>query len=449
MTALPRILLLAAALTLSGAGTARALAIETVTSPGGITAWLVEDHALPVVSVELGFRGGSASDPSGKAGLAEFTTDLLDEGAGPYDATQFKGRLEDLAATLAIGVDPDMAQLDLRTLAANLPDALDLVRLALAEPRFSDDAVARVRGQLLAALERRARDPNYIADRLWWETEMVGHPYARPRQGTPATIARIGPDDMRGFVRARFARDIMLVGVVGDITPAQLAPLLDRAFGGLPAKAAPSGVPSAHPRDTADLLLATMPIPQSVVVFGQPGITRDDPDWYAALLVTHILGGGGGLTSRLALEVREKRGLAYSVYCGLAPLQHGGVIVGGVATENARLAQSIDLIRAEWRRMRDQGPTANELAAAKTYLTGSFPLNFDSTARVASLLVVIQRDQLGADYLDRRNALINAVTLDQARRVAKKILDPGALVFAVVGSPANLKGARSVGLEVD
>jgi zinc protease len=248
---------------------------------------------------------------------------------------------------------------------------------------------------------------------------------------------------MHRLVQERFARDVLLIGVVGDITPDRLKSLLDRTFGSLPAEAANGAVPDTTVQSKAGILLARMPIPQSVVAFGQPGIKRDDPDWYAALVVNYVLG-GGGLTSRLALEVREKRGLAYSVYSGLDPLKHAGVMVGGVATENARVAQSIDVIRAEWRRMRDEGPSAQELADAKTYLTGSFPLSLDSTGRIAATLVAVQRDGLGIDYLNHRDALIDAVTLDDAKRVAKRLLDPDKLSFVVVGSPDKLPGAQEV-----
>lgn len=420
-----------------------AMTVQVVTSPGGVTAWLVEDHSLPVVSLEASFIGGSAEDPKNKSGLAELTFDLLDEGAGDLDSTAFQRKLEDLAASLEFDVDRDSATADLRTAPSNLASALGLLRLALTVPRFSDDAVARVRGQLIDELEEEAENPELRADRIWWNAEFAGHPYAMPTHGTLQDVATIAPDDMRGFMRTRIASDVMLIGVVGDITAAQLGPLLDQTFGGLPAHAAPSRIAAATPQNRGQTLLQKMKIPQSAIIFGQPSIRRNDKDWYAAYLVTHILA-GNGLISRLVRELREKRGLVYSVYADLDPLLHGGVILGDVATENAHVAESINLIRSEWVRMRDQGPTAAELAAAKTYLTGSFPLSFDSTLRVAGLLVVIQKDHLGVDYLDRRSALIDAVTLADAQRVAKRILDPAALSFAVVGSPGNLPGARNI-----
>jgi len=415
--------------------------VQAVASPGGIVAWLVEDHSLPVVTLDVSFRGGAALDPADKSGLATLTADLLDEGAGELDSEAFQGRLEDLAASLDIEAGEDDIGVSLRSITANLAPSLRLLHLALTAPRFDAAAVARVRGQLLGELEREQHQPQYISARLWFRNAFGGHPYARPRQGTPESIARIGVDDMRALVKSRFARDAILIGVVGDVTPETLKPLLDQTFGDLPAQVGAVAVPEAAAAARAPLLLARLPIPQSVVTFGQPGIKRDDPDWYAAYVVNHILG-GGGFSARLTQEVRVKRGLAYSVYSALEPLRRAGLIIGGVASENARVAESIDVIRAEWRRMREDGPTAQELADAKTYLTGSYPLNLDSTARIAATLVGIQRDGLGIDYLDRRNALIDAVTLADAKRVARTLLDPDRLSFVVVGSPESLPGAE-------
>jgi zinc protease len=417
--------------------------IEEVKSAGGITAWLVEDHSLPVVSIDVSFRGGAALDPADKAGLATLTADLLDEGAGELDSQAFQGRLEDLATSLEFAASEDAMGASLRTITANLTPALDLLRLALSAPRFDEAAVARVRSQLLAELARNAREPRYIANRLWWRNAYDGHPYARPVRGTPESIARITIRDLHAVVHDRLARDVMIIGVVGDVTADALKPLLDSTFGPLPPGAAKGSVADVVAAAKKPLLLAKLPIPQSVVTFGQPGIKRQDPDWYAAYVVNHILG-GGGFSSRLTTEVREKRGLAYSVYSGLEPMQHSGVIEGGVATQNDRVAQSIDIIRAEWRRMRDGGPTETELADAKTYLTGSFPLSLDSTGHVADILVAIQRDGLGIDYLERRKTLIESVTLDDAKRVAHRLLDPDKLSFVVVGSPDKLGGAQEV-----
>ncbi len=442
-----------AALLLLGVGLlaarpAGAVTIEEVKSPSGVTAWLVVDHSLPVVTLDVSFRGGAVLDPRDKDGLATLTADLLDEGAGSLDSAAFQGQLEDLATTLEFEAGQDGIGGTLRTITANVEPAFALLHLALTAPRFDDDAVHRVRGQLTAELARERREPHHIAGRLWWRSAFGDRPYARPTKGTPETLARIAPEDMRALVRDRFAKDTILIGVVGDITPDALTALLDKTFGDLPAHAREATLPEEKAVTKDDLALARLPIPQSVVSFGQPGIKRNDPDWYAAYIVNHILG-DGGFTSRLTTEVREKRGLAYSVASTLVPLQHSAVILGSVATENSRVAESIDIIREEWRRMRDAGPTAKELADAKTYLTGSYPLSLDSTGALAATLVAVQRDGLGIDYLDKRKAYIERVTLEDAKRVAHRLLDPDHLSFVVVGSPEALAGAHEVAPSVD
>jgi zinc protease len=422
---------------------ARAVTIQPVESAGGVKAWLVEDHSLKVVTFAIAFRGGAALDPAAKAGLASLACDLLDEGAGTLDSTAYHAKVEDLATSLSFDADEDTVSVSLRSVTANLAPSLALLKLALAEPRFDAPAVARVKSQVIASIARSERQPRAIAEREWRKAMFGAHPYGRRVRGEAATVAAISADDMRGFVHDRFAKDVLLIGVVGDITPAQLKPLLDDTFGGLPAHAAEGTVLPLAPRAKGETLLVRLPIPQSVVVFGQPGIKRDDRDWYAALVVNDILG-GGGFASRLVAEVREKRGLVYSVSTGLEPMAAGGVIVGGLGSENARVGQSIALVRAEWARMREDGPSAAELDAAKTYLTGSFPLSLDSTRRIARTLVAIMRDRLPITYLDQRNHLIDAVTLADAKRVAKRLFDPAALSFVVVGAPPALEGAREV-----
>jgi zinc protease len=440
---IPALALTAFLVALSLAAPAGAVTIDRVVSPGGVEAWLVQDHSLPIVTLELSFRGGAATDPAGKSGLAAMTTALLDEGAGTLDSQEFQGREEDLASAVHFSAGQDYVTGSLSTIRDNMPAAFELLRLALNEPRFDDEAVARIRSELVAETARRLENPNAIAGRVWWRNAFPGHPYARPTDGTASDLKAITVADLRQFVRRRLARDVLKIGIVGDITPDALKPLLDRTFGALPEKVAPVSLPEASAQNGGVLLLAKKAIPQSVAVFGEPGIKRDDPDWYAATIDNYILG-GGGFGSRLMREIREKRGLAYGVNTYLVPQLLSGVIYGSVATQNDRVAESIALIRQEWQRMRDDGPSAQELADAKTYLTGSFALQFDSTGHIAGILLQLQQDTLGIDYLERRNALINGVTLDDAKRVAKRLYDPAALAFAVVGTPAKLTPTREV-----
>jgi zinc protease len=428
---------------LAGVGAAQAISITPVKTPAGIEAWLVEDHSLPVIAIEFSFDGGAALDPPGQEGRANLAVDLLDEGAGDLDAQAYKRRLEDLAIRLEFSAGMDSAGGSMRTLAANADAAFDLLRLALASPRFDPAAIERVKSQLDAELREDAESPRSIASRAWWRTAFPDHPYGRRTRGTLATLAKLEAADFKRFIAERFARAGLKIGVVGDVTPERLARLLDQTFGGLPATGSASAVAEASASDAGALLLVKRPIPQSVVVFGARGIKRDDPDWYPAFVMNEILA-GSGLTSRLSAEIREKRGLAYGVSAGMSVLRHAGVIFGQVATRNDRVAEMLTVLREEWRRFRDEGPTEAELASAKTYLVGSFPLGLDSTTRVARLLITLQEDNLGIDYLDRRAALIGAVGVDDVRRVAKRLLDADQLRIVVVGAPKELPGAEEI-----
>jgi zinc protease len=425
---------------LAAAQPAAAVEVEKVVSPGGIEAWLVEDHSNPIVSLELAFRGGGALDPQGREGLAHLVSGLLDEGAGPFDSQTFQGRLEDLSITLRFEAGLDTFGGSLRTLTENLETAGELLRLALTEPRFDAEPVERIRSQILVRLRRDAVDPDRIASRQLRQLLYPEHPYGRPVHGTPESLGAIAVEDLRRFVAERLARDLLKVAVVGDITPDALASFLDRTFLGLPARAAPAQVPDTVAQATGRTVVIERDVPQSVVSLGQPGIDRHDPDFYTAFVVNHILG-GGGFASRLYTEVREERGLAYSVYSYLSTRDHASVVVGGVATANERVAESLDVILGEWARMAEAGPSAEELASAKTFLTGSYPLRQTSTGRIAAMLLAIQLEDLGIDYINRRNDFIEAVNLEDARRVARRLYDPSALTVVVVGRPEGLESS--------
>lgn len=417
---------------------ARAVEVRRVVSPGGIKAWLVEDHRNPIIALEFAFRGGSALDPVGKEGLANMLSGLLDEGAGELDSRTFQAKLEDLSIRLSFESGMDRFHGSLRTLTENRDTAFDLLRLALSEPRFDSEPVERIRGQIQIGLKQRSEDPASIAGRALRRLLFPEHPYGRPSEGTRESVAALTPADLRGFVDRRFARDNLTVGAVGDITPEALAALLDKSFAGLPENAAPITVREVSAPETGGTVVIERPIPQSVVALGHGGIKRDDPDFYAAYVVNYILG-GGGFSSRLYEEVREKRGLAYSVYSYLSPLDHAGLVLGGVATANAGVAESISLIKRQWTSIAEEGPTADELEAAKTYLTGSYPLRLTSSDRIASMLLGIQLEDLGIDYINARNGFIEAVTLEDARRVAARLYRPDALLTVVVGQPEGVE----------
>jgi zinc protease len=419
------------------AAPARTAEVREVVSPGGITGWLVEDHSIPLIAVYFVFRGGAALDPAGKEGLAEFASVLLDEGAGDYDSQAFQRTLEDNSIQLGFDAGQDNFSGRLKTLTKNRDLAFDLLHLSLAEAHFDADPVERMRAALLSSLSRSLEDPDRIAAQAWWAAAFPNHPYGRPVSGTPESLAALDVADLRGFVDRRFARDNLVVSVVGDITPEALGPLLDRTFGMLPAQASSWEVPPAMLENPGSVTVVERAIPQSVVVFGDLGIARDDPDFYAAHVMNHILG-GGSFNSRLYEEVREKRGLAYGIYSYLYPLDHASLLMGSVATQSARLAETIAVLREQWGRLAEEGVGEKELDEAKAFITGSFPLRFGSTDGVAGIVTAMQIQDLGIDYLDRRNALIDTVTVEDVRRVARRLLDPETLTVTVVGAPDPL-----------
>jgi zinc protease len=438
--------ILVAGLALNVTPARAAFQIQKVVSPGGIEAWLIEDHRIPLMALDVSFRGGAALDPAGKEGLAIFTASLLDEGAGPLDASAFQKEMADKSIALNYGADLDTFSVSLKTLTAYRDRAFELLTLSLTKPRLDADAVERVRNEIVTSIANNLESQNYIARRKLTETVFAGHPYARPATGTVPSVRAIGVPDMRRFLKDRLGRDQMLVTAAGDITPAELGPALDRMFAALPAVAAPFTVPPVVPRGQGETITIQREYPQTAITMAEPGIKRDDPDWYAGQIVNYTLG-GGGFQSRLMEDVRgagSKKGLSYGFSSAFVPYKQGGLVLAGGSTRNAAAAETLGIVKAEFGKMYKDGITATELKDAQTYITGSFPLTLTSTDRLAALLMQLRTQDLGIDYLDRRNALINGVTLDDAKRVSARLLNPENLTTVMVGKPQGFDTAPAV-----
>jgi zinc protease len=427
---------------LAAAPAASAMTIEKIVSPSGIEAWLVRENSAPLVALNYAFHGGSTQDEADKAGTASLAANLLDEGAGDLDGKTFHERLENHAIELAFHVARDYFHGSLRTLNEHRDEAFDLLRLALTAPRFDAEAVERVRNQVMSSLQRDTTNPNHLASRRWWATAFPDHPYGRESKGALDTVPRITADDMRDYVRRAFARNELFVSIVGDIDAKAAGALIDRAFAGLPAKNDLKPVANASPGGLGRRIVINLDVPQAVVTFGGQGLARNDPDFMAGYVVNHILG-GGSFSSRLYKEVREKRGLAYGVSDSLVWFKRAAVVLGTTATRADRTGEALGIVEREIKRMAENGPTADELAAAKSFLKGSYVLSLDSSTKIAAQLTQIQIDDLGIDYIERRSALIDAVTIDDAKRVAKRLYSGGMLV-TVAGRP---KGLTSSGTE--
>lgn len=410
--------------------------IQRVVSPGGIEAWLVQDDFVPLVAVRIGFFGGAYFDEPGKEGTALLTSWLMDEGAGEYDSIAFQNRLDDFAIRMGFGAGQDRFYASMQTLTENQDEAFDMLRLALTEPRFDPEPIERMRRSLLSGIAQGDRDPDTIVSRTFWNTAFGGHRYGAPMGGTRESVEAITAQDIRAL-HGTLSRDRMVIGVAGDIDPESLGRLLDETFGALPAEG-----PEYAPRDLTmqglgETIVVEHPNPQSVVLFGSPGIDYDDPDYMAAMVMNAVLG-GSSFSSRLVQSVRVERGLAYYVNSDLSTYDSVSLFTGSVGTENARVAESIAIIRDEIARLRDEGITEEELTTIQTYLTGAYALGFDSNSSIASRLVFYQLEDLGLDYINTRNARVNAVTRDDVARVAQRLLNPDQLLFVVVGQPQGL-----------
>jgi zinc protease len=393
-----------------------------------------------MIAIEFAFVGGAVQDPPGKAGTAALTASLLDSGAGDLDSNAFSDRLERKAIQLGFLAQRDTIHGTMRTLTENRDEAFELLRLAVTAPRFDAKDVEISRAQILSLLRRETTSPTDIASRRWWETAFEGHPYGRPVNGTSETLSNISIADLKSYTQRILARQNLKIAVVGDIDAEMLKILLDRTFGALPEKPELYPIANVAPRGLGRRIEVSLDVPQTVVDFGGPGIPRQDPDFMAAYVINHILGGGSS-DSRLYQEVREKRGLAYSVSDNLVWLDHAAVMLGGTATRTDRAGETVDLIEKEIHRFAENGPTAGELTEAKRYLNSAFVLNLDSSTKIAALLVQLELDGFGTDYFSRRTAMIEAVTLDDARRVAKRLLDKGLLV-TVVGKPQGFASSK-------
>ncbi len=434
----------AVALFSSTAISAETVNIERVISPGGIEAWLVENHENPLIAMRFAFRGGSAQDPAGKEGLAYFVSGMMDEGAGDLDSTSFQERLQTLAMRFDFDAARDVMLGNMQMLTTSRDEAFELLRLALTAPRFDKAALERVRGQILAGLKFDENDPESVASLAWDRLAFRDHPYAQPIKGTMASISGIGREDLKTYVERVFAQDKLLISVVGDIDEKTLGQLLDKTFGALSKRSRLTPITDAKPPLGPTREVIEMDVPQSVAQFGLPGLSRKDDDFMAAYVLNYIIG-GGGFSSRLMEEVREKRGLAYSVHSNLYPYQNGPVFIGHVATQNERVGQSLDVIGNELNRVAEEGPSEKELADAKSYLTGAYALRFESSTSIANQLLWIQIEELGIDYVNKRNELVEKVTLDDVKRVAKRLLDAERLITTIVGKPVKAKSEDTPG----
>lgn len=411
--------------------------IVEVTSPGGITAWLVEEPSIPFVALEIRFRGGASLDAQGKRGAVNLMTGLLEEGAGDLDSRAFAAATEGLAASFGYSASDDMLSISAEFLTETADDALDLLRLSIKEPRFEQAAIDRVKAQILSGLESARTDPNDIASETFARLAFGDHPYGSTTSGTSESVAALTREDLIEARTRVMAKEHMYVAAVGDVDAETLGQWLDALLGDLPETGAP--LPERVDYDLPEgVTVVPFDTPQSVVIFSQDGITRDAEEFFEAFLTLQVMG-GGGFNSRLMEEVRVKRGLTYGIGAYLFPRDFSETIQGGFSSDNGKVAEAIEIIRAEWQRLKDEGLTVEEVDRVKTYLTGAYPLRFDGNARIANMLIGMQMEDLGLDYVNTRNDRVSGVTEAQIAAFIDEVINPDGLHFVVVGQPEGLE----------
>jgi zinc protease len=418
---------------LAAAPSHAAAKIRHLVSPGGIEAWFVQDSTVPLIAMEYAFAGGAAQDPADKPGVGNMVASLIDEGSGDLDSKTFHERLDRRAIELSFSATRDYFRGSLRMLKENRDEAFDLLRLSLTSPHFDDADVERIRSQLISGLRRETTSPTALAGRKFLHAAYGDHPYGRQGSGTLQSLPTIDVNDLKDYTRRVLAKDTLRIAVVGDVDAETLGKLLDQTFGGLPAKASLVAVADVESAKPPQRFFIPLDVPQTVVTFGGPGIKRHDPNFMAAYIVNHILGGGS--SSRLYREVREKRGLAYSVSESLTWMEHSALFIGSTGTRSDRAAETVEAVNKEVRRMAENGPTQQELDEAKAYLKGSQMLALDTSSKLAGALLQYQLDKLPIDYIERRNAFVDAVTLDDAKAAAKRLWGQGLLTVIVGRAP--------------
>ncbi|MFG3594308.1 M16 family metallopeptidase [Bradyrhizobium sp. RDI18] len=426
--------------TLGSAPSFAATKIQRLISPGGIEAWFVQEATVPLIAMKYAFGGGASQDPAEKPGVGHLVASLLAEGSDDLDSKSFHERLDRRAIELSFDSSRDQFRGSLRMLKDNRDEAFDLLRMALTSPRFDAADVERIRTAVLAKLRRDSTNPSTLADRKFFEVAFNDHPYGRQAGGTVESVPKIDVADLKDYVRRVIAKDTLKIAVVGDVDPESLGKLLDKTFGSLPAKAQLTEVPDVVAAKPPQRVYVPLDVPQSVVTFGGPGVRRSGPDFMAAYVVNQILG-GAGLSSRLFREIREKRGLAYSVRETLLWMDHSALFVGNTGTRADRAGETVEEIEKQVRRMAEEGPTQQELDNAKSYLKGSQMLALDTSSKLAQALLQYQIDKLPIDYIEKHCALVDAVTLEDARKAAQRLWGQGLLTVIVGRSP--LAAARS------
>ena len=405
---------------------------KRVVLSNGIILLVAETHALPMVNISVAVKAGAIYNPQGKAGVASLTAALLDEGTKTRTSKQIADEIDFIGGRLSASGGTDYSSASLVVLKKDINTGLDLLSDVLLNPVFPEDEVERKKKETLASIIADRDDPNAIASKAFYKAVFAGHPYGMPGEGDEESVEKITRDDIVNFYQKYYKPNNTIMVVVGDITLDEAVVFIRKYFSSwekgdiqLP------DIPPVEKLKKSDSILIDKSLTQANIMLGHTGISRDNPDFYAVHLMNYILG-GGGFSSRLTKEIRDNKGLAYSVYSRFDVNKYPGAFSVEIQTKNETARVAIDGILAELKRIREEKVSDEELREAKAYITGSFPLKLDTNAKIGGYLMFLEYYNLGLDYLDKYTGYIQAVTKDDILKVAQKYIDPENFVLVAV-----------------
>ncbi|OGW59446.1 MAG: hypothetical protein A2V83_05715 [Nitrospirae bacterium RBG_16_64_22] len=435
----PRLVRFLAVLILIGAvppGRAEALdlPIKKLVFENGMTVLLLERPSLPFVVANAKILGGSLYDPEDRPGTASLTATLLTHGTASRSAIDLAEALDSVGASISSSSADDFASVSLTALKKDVQLGFEILADVMMNPSFSENEIAREKAQVLARIKSDLDDPARIADKLFASLVFKNHPYAHPVEGTEESLGKIGREDLAAFYKRYYKPNNVVMAVVGDITEEETIEIVNARFGRWPFRNVEPPAIRSVPKTSRTVKVVSKDLKQATIRLGHPGIRRSSPDYYAAYVMNHILG-GGGFSSRMMARVRDEKGLAYDIRSGFDAGLEPGAFSVSVQTKNETAPDAVEMALEEINRIRKTVVSEAELADAKSYLIGSFPLRLDTNRKIAAILSSVEFYGLGLDYFESYPRRIDSVSREEVLKMARKHLNPKNYVLVIVGKP--------------
>ena len=406
---------------------------QNLKTNSGIEFWFVEDKSIPIVSVSFSFKGGSSNDTKNKNGISNLMTSLLDEGTRNLTSKQFKNEMKMKGMKLSFSTQKDKIDGVFQIISSQAKEGFDLFYEALNHPSFNELDIERVKKQVISSIKIDESDLSTLASNKFNQNFFKDHVFSKNIKGSEDSLKNITKLDLVDFHKKSLLRNNLIIGVSGNINVNQIKKYIELVFGELEDNQQIYSIQKFNSLSVGEKIFE-MKTPQSSVLFGHPGLERNNDNFFALRIANYILG-GGGFQSRLYKNIREKKGLVYSIYSYLLSYENDGVIVGGFQTRNISVFETINNVKNEWKKIHSRGITKDELDNAKAYFNGSFTRNFTSTLSIARLLQVVQYYELGADYFIKREKIINSLNLELVNKVISDYFSEDKLFFMIVGEP--------------